>query len=409
MPLLASNSNGPAPTRSGQRPQVKFPAFSAMILGLLLLCSSISHAAAATMPKDDAASQLAEPQLIVDHGLPIFIDGHWQIMSEDEHLEMHPELMRRTVVSRSLKQEVVNQNAAGGGGDDETGGNGDITSTIQIIPPTGTIKPPAASTKPVTKTSSQATTPSTTAVNSPLPSPFDGALAANFSGSCPSFIEAMLADPAFKACYPFSLLLQGSRSFFNAQKSFVGITRVLDATCAADVNTCTPYFEKLARNLTAETGCAEDYRKGNSLVLQAYTAMRSYKILYSASCLKDADTSAYCFAYAATDTTFASNNYLYYMPLNISYPSTQRPACNSCTKQTMGIYQAATADRSSAIATTYTNASILCNSQCGAGYVNETLPEPLSYINGAGSLMSQGPATLCLLTTLFAMASSWWL
>ncbi|KAH7037728.1 uncharacterized protein B0I36DRAFT_359384 [Microdochium trichocladiopsis] len=333
------------------------------------------------MPDDESTSQPAEPQLLIDHGLPVFIDGHWQIMSEDEHHELYPELARRT---------------------------GDVTSTIEIIPPTVTPKP--SSTKPATKTSSQSsTTPASTAVNSPLPSPFDGALAANFSGSCPAFIEAFLADPTFKACYPFSLLLQGSKSFFNAQKSFVGITRVLDATCAADVNTCTPYFEKLASDLVSDNGCADDYKKGNSLVVQAYMAMRAYKTLYSASCLTDAATSAYCFAYAVTDTTFASNVYLYYMPLNISYPPTQKPACNSCTKQTMGIYQAATADRYSAIATTYTNASVLCNGHCGAGYVNETLPEPLSYKNDAGALLSQGPATLCLLTTLFAMATSWWL
>lgn len=59
---------------------------------------------------------------------------------------------------------------------------------------------------------------SATASASPLPSPLDGGLSSNFSkpssgtNNCPTFFDDFLANPTFKQCYPFSLLLQVSYS-----------------------------------------------------------------------------------------------------------------------------------------------------------------------------------------------------
>lgn len=45
--------------------------------------------------------------------------------------------------------------------------------------------------------------------STPLPSPFDSSLGNNFTtAACPAFIQSFLAEPQFKACLPFSLLLQ---------------------------------------------------------------------------------------------------------------------------------------------------------------------------------------------------------
>lgn len=56
---------------------------------------------------------------------------------------------------------------------------------------------------------------STAASNSsPLPQPFDGNLASEFTSSsgskCPTFLNSLLASPSFEACYPLSMLIQVS-------------------------------------------------------------------------------------------------------------------------------------------------------------------------------------------------------
>lgn len=80
-----------------------------------------------------------------------------------------------------------------------------------------------------TSTAAEATTVriavSTVASASPLPSPLDGSISSNFSqpssgtNNCPAFINDFLANPTFKQCYPFSLLLQVSfrstKVYFN--------------------------------------------------------------------------------------------------------------------------------------------------------------------------------------------------
>lgn len=68
-----------------------------------------------------------------------------------------------------------------------------------------------------TSTAAAGTTVSLTvsafASTTPLPSPLDGGLSSNFAkSSCRTFIYDFLANPTFKQCYPFSLLLEVSSS-----------------------------------------------------------------------------------------------------------------------------------------------------------------------------------------------------
>ena len=146
---------------------------------ILLSCLLSLTTAATILPLENNSnnnnnSPLPPPEtLLVDTRIPVFVRGHWQIMSEDEHR------------SRDLKNKVVRRAC-----DDDNDRDDDAaTSTFEL---------------PV----------KTSAAAEPLPSPFDGALAANFSadndGACPNFINQFLADPKFKDCYPFSLLLQVS-------------------------------------------------------------------------------------------------------------------------------------------------------------------------------------------------------
>lgn len=117
--------------------------------------------------------------LLIDPRIPVFVDGHWQIMSDEEHRE----LRRRAAAPKETSQPAAT-----------------ATATTEIVIDAST----------VTDSASPAAT--TTAAASPLPSPFDGALAANFSGddACPTYINEFLSNATFKACYPISLLLQVS-------------------------------------------------------------------------------------------------------------------------------------------------------------------------------------------------------
>lgn len=200
-------------------------------------------------------------------------------------------------------------------------------------------------------------------------------------------------------------LSKGSRSFFEAEKSLVSITQVLDASCAANSTSCQSYLTELATNLTKSENCADDYALGNSVVVQAYEGLMAYQPIYSAACLKDPDTSAYCFANAITNLTTPSNVYFYYLPLNNSLPGSSIPSCNLCTQQTMGIYQSASADRKSFIAYQYLQAATQVNTICGPDFVNDTLPS--ATVSSAAVSSQQGPSFLLL--SFIVMALSHWL
>ncbi|KAI2468557.1 hypothetical protein F4781DRAFT_263927 [Annulohypoxylon bovei var. microspora] len=304
-----------------------------------------------------------ETSLLVDTRIPIFVSGQWQIMSEDEH-----------------RQLVPRQPA---------------TETYKIDVSTATAESTAAAT--------------TTVATGPLPTPFDGALAANFSGedgggSCLDFINSFLADPTFQSCYPLSLLLKGSNSFFQAMRSLVQITQVLETSCAANKTTCTSYLDDLAEKLKSDDNCGEDYDKQNAVVIQAYMGMKAYEEVYGATCLTNPDTSAYCFVNAVTNLTTASNVYLYNLPFNSSLPESALPACDSCTSETMKIYQSAAADRTKWIANTYVQAAQQVDSECGANFVSTVLPEALP--ESAATSAAQAPSLL-ILSLLFVALSRW--
>ncbi|KAI1085642.1 hypothetical protein F5B20DRAFT_519166 [Whalleya microplaca] len=314
----------------------------------------------------DHPPRAAETQLLIDTRIPVFLNGRWQIMSEEEHRQL---LHRRA----------------------ETDSAGSSTTTYEVGVSTAT------------------TVPTTTSVaDGPLPSPFDGALAANFSGddgggSCPAFLSSLLKNSTFQSCYPISLLLKNSNSFFQAQKSLVKITQVLETACRADKTSCTNYFNNLAKTLTSDENCGQDFEKQNSLVVQTYKGMRAYAEIYSATCLSNPDTSAYCFANAVTNLTTSSNVYLYYLPLNSSLPQSAVPSCDSCTRETMNIYQAAAADRTKYVANSYVAAAEKIDSACGADFVNATLP---AATEGAAGPIAQAPSLL-LLSLVFMTMARW--
>ncbi|KAH8674047.1 hypothetical protein BX600DRAFT_224296 [Xylariales sp. PMI_506] len=320
--------------------------------------------------------------LIIDERMPVKVGSHWVMMSQEEH-QQH--------LARRANAESHSSSSSSASTSDS-----DSTTTLTIAVTTTTSS--ASATKATTTTSS---------ASSALPSPFDSVLSSNFSGgdNCPTFIESFLADATFKSCYPFSMLVQGSTSFFQAQKSLVTMTQVLDATCNTNSTFCTTYLDSIATNLTSSANCASDYQKQNSLVVEAYIGLKSYQPLYSAACLKDTDNSEYCYANAITNSSAVSDSYLYFLPLNQSYPNATAPTCDLCTQQTMGIFQAATADRSSFIANTYKSAAETVNNACGQNFVNATLPASVT----SSSPLAPYQASPLLLLSFIAIALTGWL
>jgi hypothetical protein len=200
--------------------------------------------------------------------------------------------------------------------------------------------------------------------------------------------------------------MQGSRSFFEAEKKLLSIVRVLDASCAANVTFCTSYLSGVARNLTSQDNCADEYNRGNSVVMMAYAGLTSYNMLYSATCLQDPETSMYCFANAVTNLTTPSNVYFYFLPLNMTLPGSATPGCNWCLQETMGIYQSAAASRRQAISYTYQPAAKQVNSICGPNFVNDTLPVALAE-NAAGGLATPDWVATAAMAALAAVAANW--
>ncbi|KAI1488059.1 hypothetical protein F5X96DRAFT_108187 [Biscogniauxia mediterranea] len=325
----------------------------------------------------DAPPRPTETSLLIDTRVPVFADGHWHIMSDEE--------------ARLLRRK-------------EQGSTSTTDSSSEGF--TTTVEKRDSSSTTTTETTTEPTT--TTSTATALPSPFDGALGADFASgdSCPGFFNDFLSNSTFQSCYPASLLLKSSQSFFQAQRSFFDITQVLTATCAVDVDTCTDYFDQLARDLISDDNCGQDYRDENALVMQAYRGMTIYNVVYKATCLTDPETSAFCYANAVTNSTTASNVFLYYLPYNSTLRDSAAPACDSCTSQTMGIYQAATSDRSSGIAYTYQSAAEHINSICGSGFVNETLAAAVEG-SSAGRMLSAPPSTLLLLSFVVMALSHW--
>jgi hypothetical protein len=125
--------------------------------------------------------------LVLDSRVPTKVDGRWVFLTQEE-------VERRELVKRAAAHEESSS----------TDSAASVTTTFSIA---------VAS---VTKASGTTSTASVVPA-SPLPSPLDGSLSANFSNggsgtnNCPAFINSFLSNPTFQKCYPFSMLLQVRR------------------------------------------------------------------------------------------------------------------------------------------------------------------------------------------------------
>ena len=143
-----------------------------------------------------------------------------------------------------------------------------------------------------------------------------------------------------------------------------------------------------ATNLTTASACASDLASQNPLIIQAHLGLEAYTPLYTASCLRNPATAAYCFADAVTNASSPTDSYIYYLPLNTSLPGGSQPTCDACLKNTMAVFEAASGDRAGVLAGDYSGAAALVNVQCGPGFVNQSLAAAVT--GGAGGRLGMG-------------------
>jgi len=198
---------------------------------------------------------------------------------------------------------------------------------------------------------------------------------------------------------------QNSNSFFEVTKSVLHITQTLDATCSADTTVCNPLMASLAANISASANCASDLLKRNPLIQQAELGLKAYKPLYSASCLRNPQTSSYCYADAITNSTSPNDPYIYFLPLNFTLPGGKQPTCNACLKGSMAIFSAASSDRKSAIANTYLSAAQQINLRCGPGFVNSSLAAEVK--SGASTVAPGSIFSSVGIFSLLMLVGSW--
>lgn len=220
----------------------------------------------------------------------------------------------------------------------------------------------------------------------PFPQPFDGSLAQNFSSlPCFNFFGNMTNTQPFRACRPFSLLLQSSDSFINAQQNLTLLNSIIWGTCNASpgVAQCAANMGWFATSLKTE--CAQDLKDKNSMAVNTLTALQAFQVMHDASCLADPTTNTYCFLTAVRNPN-PSDLYYYQLPLGIRLPNKSTPSCKACTKSVMGIYAAAIQNSTQApglagLKATYEPAAELSVGLCGAGYA-KTLASSASPLTG---------------------------
>ncbi|KAG5365895.1 hypothetical protein CJU89_0295 [Yarrowia sp. B02] len=224
-----------------------------------------------------------------------------------------------------------------------------------------------------------------------MPRIFDSALGRSFSSTtCPQFFDQMLTNKTFTDCFPMSFYLQSSASYVATIRSATNSTKpledILDTSCngISSFSDCTGIMNDLAERMIQNQTCGLDFQRNNSNVVQAYSGLVAYPVVYQTTCLKtDASNSPsslpstpkngteYCYINALYNEQLASESFLYLLALGTSFPTGPgygSPSCSDCTRQVMQIYHTFTGDARQPIRQTYEGAANVIDKNCSAGF-----------------------------------------
>lgn len=241
-------------------------------------------------------------------------------------------------------------------------------------------------------------------LNSPLPVPFDTSLGSNFTDSaCPNYFSSFLSDETFQTCLPISLLLQNSMSFFQTLRSQSLLQKTISHSCSATLSTCSPYMQKVARDLISSGNCQVDYQRQNPIVMQALSGLRAYEAIYQATCLTDSSNQKNCFM-EAMESDNADDMYPYYTAIGLSMPPSAKPSCKECLRQTMNIFKEYAVQDRQPLAETYNTCASQLNGICGSGFVTAEIKTATKV--KANSATFTGPSKRTCLLSL-GIATLW--
>ncbi|KAJ6558068.1 hypothetical protein B0H19DRAFT_1149792 [Mycena capillaripes] len=240
---------------------------------------------------------------------------------------------------------------------------------------------PAATDVPISAQTVPTIPSSPPTLPTPFPQPFDSDLSQNFSSSsCFTFFSNMTNTPAFRSCRPFSMLLQASDAFIEAQDDLQLLNSIVWGTCTPtlDDDQCSDNMEWFSTNLVSS--CAIDLKDGNSMAVNTQIALNAFNLMRSAGCLVDPTTNTYCYLDAVRNSN-PSDTYFYSLPLGVSMPNNTIASCSACTKSLMTLYYGALqnstqAPELTALKSSYGSAAKIAVADCGTAYATLTTSSP---------------------------------
>lgn len=153
-----------------------------------------------------------------------------------------------------------------------------------------------------------------------LPSPLDDVVSGNFqSAECREFVDSIAANENVTKCAPFFLLLGTSSAWFDMYENpYSEIKTVLDHGCEeADRDLCAGIMDDLAREMRKSDVCRDDVENETPVAVETFNGLLNYRLGLDAACLKNAETSQYCFIDALVNED-PSSFYFYFL---VCWPS----------------------------------------------------------------------------------------
>jgi hypothetical protein len=256
--------------------------------------------------------------------------------------------------------------------------------------------PSSQTTSPSQPIPSVPTTPPT--IPTPFPQPFDGGMAQNFSTlSCSNFFANMTNSLPFRTCRPFSLLLQTSTQFINAQTNLTLMNSIIWGTCNTTTSNAQCVLNMGWFAMALQTQCSQELTQLNAMATSTLTALQAFEVMHDVACLSDSTSNTYCFIDAVQDPN-PSDSYYYQLPLGIPLPSSTTPSCSSCNKKTMSIYANALqnttlAPQLAALKKSYDPSAAISVQLCGASFAQ-------TFSSAASPMMSLPSASRLFLSLL---------